>query len=199
MNKAEFLSVLRLNLCGASEQDIKKAEDFYAEMIDDRVDSGMSEEEAVASLTPPEDAARSILLEMPLGKLIKTKARSSRKLSPLEIVLLILGFPVWGAFAVAALAIFLSVYLSLWAIVISLYAANLSVAVSVLACIVLSVVMFVHGSAATGVFVIGAAVACMGLAVLMFFGFNYVAKGLIYLSKLCVKGIKSLFVKRGDK
>ena len=42
MNKTEFLSRLRINLCGVGEQDIKTAEDFYCEMIDDRVESGMS-------------------------------------------------------------------------------------------------------------------------------------------------------------
>jgi hypothetical protein len=46
---------------------------------------------------------------------------------------------------------------------------------------------------------IGGAIACMGLTVLMFLGSGYVAKGLIFLTKLSVKGIKKLFVKGGDK
>ena len=85
MNKTEFLSRLRINLCGASEQDVKTAEDFYCEMIDDRVESGMSEQEAVDSLGSPEDAAKNILLEMPLGKLIKVKAKRSRRHEALPI------------------------------------------------------------------------------------------------------------------
>lgn len=199
MNKTEFLSRLRINLCGAGEQDIKTAEDFYREMIDDRVESGMSEQEAVDSLGSPEDAAKTILLEMPLGKLIKVKAKRSRRLSAMEIVLLILGFPVWGALAISALAVLLSVYLSLWSVVIALYAAVAAVAVSGLAAVLVSVIMFTSGRAAAGVFMIGGAIACMGLTVLMFLGSGYVAKGLIFLTKLSVKGTKKLFVKGGDK
>ena len=199
MNKAEFLAALRINLCGMPEQDVQKAEDFYSEMIDDRIDSGMSETEAAASLGSPEDAARGILLEMPLGKLIKVKARRSRRLSALEIILLVLGFPVWGALVVSAIAVFVSIYVSLWAIVVSLYAADFAIAVSALSAFVAAGVMFTGGNGAAGVFLLGAAIACVGLSVLMFFVCNFVAKGLVFVSKLGVKGLKKLFVKGGDK
>jgi hypothetical protein len=78
-------------------------------------------------------------------------------------------------------------------------AAVAAVAVSGLAAVLVSVIMFTSGRAAAGVFMIGGAIACMGLTVLMFLGSGYVAKGLIFLTKLSVKGIKKLFVKGGDK
>lgn len=199
MNKAEFLSILRTNLCGASEQDIKAAEDFYCEMIDDRVESGMSEQEAVDSLGSPEDAAKNILLEMPLGKLIKVKAKRSRRLSAMEIVLLILGFPVWGALVISAFAVFLSVYLSLWAVIISLYALSFALAVSGVACIVAGIWQMCAGNFAAGLFVFGGAVAVIGIGVLMFFVSHAAAKGALQLCKLCAKAIKSMFVRRGDR
>ena len=199
MNKAEFLSILRTNLCGASEQDIKAAVDFYSEMTDDRIDSGMSEQEAVASLGSPEDAARSILLEMPLTKLIKVKARRTRRLGAPEIVLLILGFPVWGPLLISAFSVVLSVYLSLWAVIISLYASSFALAVSGVACIAAGIWQMCAGNFAAGLFVFGGAVAAIGIGVLMFFVSHAAAKGALQLCKLCAKAIKSMFVRRGDR
>lgn len=201
MNKTEFLSRLRINLCGASEQDVKTAEDFYCEMIDDRVESGMSEQEAVDSLGSPEDAAKNILLEMPLGKLIKVKvkAKRSRRLSAMEIVLLILGFPVWGSLLISAFSVVLSVYLSLWAVIISLYALSFALAVSGVACIAAGIWQMCAGNFAAGLFVFGGAVAAIGIGVLMFFVSHAAAKGALQLCKLCAKAIKSMLVRRGDR
>ena len=50
MNKAEFLAALRERLSGLPEEDFNRSVDYYTEMIDDRVEDGMSEEEAVACL-----------------------------------------------------------------------------------------------------------------------------------------------------
>ena len=199
MNKTEFLSRLRINLCGASEQDIKTAEDFYCEMIDDRMESGMSEREAVDSLGSPEDAAKNILLEMPLGKLIKVKAKRTRRLSALEIVLLILGFPVWGSLLISVLSVVLSVYLSLWAVIISLYASTFALVVSALPCAAVGIWQMCAGNFAPGLFVLGGSVAALGIGVLLFFVSHSAAKGAVRCSKLCIKVIKSMFVRRGDK
>ena len=199
MNKTEFLSRLRVNLCGASEQDVKTAEDFYCEMIDDRVESGMSEQEAVESLGSPEDAAKNILLEMPLGKLLKVKAKRTRRLSALEIVLLILGFPVWGSLLISAVAVVLSVYLSLWAVIISLYAATFALVVSALPCAAVGIWQMCAGNFASGLFVLGGSVAALGIGVLLFFVSHSAAKGVVLCGKLCIKVIKSMFVRRGDK
>ena len=50
MNKRQFLSRLGRALKGLPEADIKERVAFYAEMIDDRVEEGMSEEEAVLAI-----------------------------------------------------------------------------------------------------------------------------------------------------
>jgi len=50
MNKNEFLATLRERLNGLPEEDIIKSIDFYGEMLDDRIEDGMSEEEAVSDL-----------------------------------------------------------------------------------------------------------------------------------------------------
>ena len=65
MTKADFLNALAVRLSSLSEIDVARSLDYYEEMIDDRMDDGMTEEEAVAAAGSPEDAAREILLNIP--------------------------------------------------------------------------------------------------------------------------------------
>ena len=62
MTKAEFLAELRAAISGLPEADIEKSLDFYSEMIDDRVEDGLSEEEAVAALGSVENIKTQILI-----------------------------------------------------------------------------------------------------------------------------------------
>ena len=50
MNKEEFLSELRTKLSGLPQEDIEERISFYSEMIDDRMEDGISEEEAVEGM-----------------------------------------------------------------------------------------------------------------------------------------------------
>ena len=50
MNKQEFLSGLRKGLCGLPQDDIEERLSFYGEMIDGRIEEGLSEEEAVSEI-----------------------------------------------------------------------------------------------------------------------------------------------------
>ena len=47
MNKVEFLEQLRRGLNGLPQEEIEERVTFYSEMIDDRIEEGFSEEEAV--------------------------------------------------------------------------------------------------------------------------------------------------------
>ena len=48
MNKIEFMQKLKDGLAGLSPKDREEQLNFYSEMIDDRIEEGLSEEEAVA-------------------------------------------------------------------------------------------------------------------------------------------------------
>ena len=63
MNKAEFLQSLSALLGALSESERTRVLDYYAEMIDDRVEAGMSEVEAVAAMGAPEAVLRELSLE----------------------------------------------------------------------------------------------------------------------------------------
>ena len=49
MNKQEFLAGLQKGLSGLPQEDVEERLTFYGEMLDDRMEEGLSEEEAVAA------------------------------------------------------------------------------------------------------------------------------------------------------
>ena len=95
MTKKVFIDEVRAKLKGLSEDEISKALEFYEEAIDDRMEEGLTEDQAVAAVGTPEEVADQILMDMPLGKLVKAKSKPDRKYKVWEIVLIILGFPIW--------------------------------------------------------------------------------------------------------
>ena len=201
MNKLDFLLKLDEKLSGLPEEDIEKSLQYYSEMISDRMEDGLSEEEAVAAVGEPAEIAAQIeaqlLTEMPLGQLVKTKLKPQRSLRVWEIVLLVLGAPVWVPLLVAVLIIVFSVYVSIWSVVVSLYAADLALAVSALACVVAAVPMVAGGSIAAGAFVFGVGLIGAGLAILMFFGCGRAAGAVLRLGKLLLRGIRACFIGKG--
>ena len=196
MNKQEFLSRLQLALSGLPWEDIEERLAFYGEMIDDRVEDGLTEEAAVAEIGPIEDIVPQILSEIPLQKLVKERIRPKRRLPVWEIVLLILGFPVWFPLLMAAFAVVLSLFIVLWSLIVSLWAVEVSFAAGGLAGLAAGVVLLCQGDAARGLFLMGSGIALAGLSVVLFFGCKAATRGGVILTKKIVLWIKSLFLRK---
>ncbi len=143
MTKKQFLDSLERALSDIPEKERKESLDFYSEMIDDKIEGGMSEGEAVSALGSPADIAKEIMLDMPLPKIIKTKCKAKKTWSALEIILLVLGFPLWFPLLVAGGAILLSLYIVLWALIISLWAVVISFFAAALCCIAVFVAVLI--------------------------------------------------------
>lgn len=197
MTKEQFLSDLAARLRGIPEDDIKQSVDFYREMIEDRMDEGMSEDEAICSIGDMDEIVSKILYEVPLPKLAKERMRPKRELKAWEIVLIILGLPVWMPILIAIASIILSVYVVIWSIIITLYAISVSFAACVFGGAVVFTLCFASGRILEGIFYIGVAVFFAGMAILLFIGTNYATKGLIILSKRILLGIKNIIIGKG--
>ena len=167
------------------EADIQNSLDYYSEMIDDRMEDGLSEEEAVAAIGDLDEIVSQILGEKP-----KQQQKPDHTKTWL-IILLIVGSPVWIPLAASAVATVLSVYVSLWSVVIVLYAVFFALAVAALGCFV--GMFFMLGRPAAAVVTLGASLLCAGLSILFLLLSNLAAKGMIALTKLAWKGIKSIF------
>ena len=120
MRKEEFLEALQRELSGLPRDGVAERLAFYAEMIDDRMEEGCTEEEAVWDIGPAEAIAAQILAETPLVTIAKERLKRNRRLRPWETVLLVLGSPLWFSLAMAAFGVILSLYAALWAVVGSL-------------------------------------------------------------------------------
>ena len=118
----KFLDELRNRLSGLPQEDIEERIAFYEEMIDDRMEDGVSEEEAVSRIGSVENIARQIMSEIPLTKLVQEKVKPKRNLRAWEIVLLVLGSPLWISLLISVLAIIFSVYVTIWSVVLVVYA-----------------------------------------------------------------------------
>lgn len=196
MNKQEFLLALRGALAGLSEADIRSSLDYYAEIIDDQMEEGIDEADAVASLGSVVSVAEQILLDMPLPKLVKARVKPKRRLRAWEIVLIAVGSPVWAPILLALAIVVLAVYIVLWSVVISLYAVDISLAACLLGGIGGGVGLFLVGNPFSALFLLGAGLVCGGLSVFLFFGCKAAAKGTVLLTKKMLIGVKKCFVRK---
>ena len=199
MNKAEFLQQIARGIAGLPQADVDRWMEYYTEMLEDRIEDGMSEEEAVGSLGAPAEVVRQILAQTPLTKLIKSKVTPKRKLPVWEIVLICVGSPIWVALAIAVVAIFFSVFMSVWAVIASVWAVELAFAVSGLGGILLFGLELGVGAVAQGFLFLGTGFVLSGSS---YFGFFLCKKLTVLTRNGCGEFlllVKSLFVGKGEK
>ncbi len=198
MRKQEFLAQLRKGLSGLPQTDVEERLSFYSEMIDDRMEEGLSEEEAVAAVGSAQDIAAQIIADIPLSKIAKERIKAKRQLNAGEIVLLALGSPIWFSLGIAAFAIILSLYISLWSVIVSLW----SVFGSLVGCsfggMVTGIALICNGNALPGCVMIAAGFVCAGLSVFLFYGCKAATKGTLLLTRKIAVWIKHCFIRREE-
>lgn len=194
MNKQEFLAELRKGLHGLPQNDIEERLTFYSEMIDDRIEEGLTEEEAVSEIGAVDEVVSQIVAETPLSKLVKEKVRLKRTLRVWEIVLLTLGAPIWLSLLLAAFVVIFAVYITIWSLVFALWASELALAAGALSGILSAVIFALQFNWLAGIAVLGAGIALTGLSIFLFFGCKETTKGMLFLTKKIFFGIKSLFI-----
>ena len=194
MRKQEYLEALQNGLHGLPEQDLQERLTFYGEMIDDRMEEGLSEEEAVNAIGPIDQVVNEVLSEIPLTKLVKEKMKPRRQMKAWEIVLLVLGFPLWFPLSIVAFVLVLVFYLVLWVLVLCLWVVEIALWACALFGLVAAVLYMARGYVAFGIVLIGAALFLAGLSIFLFFGCKAATVGTAKLAKKIVHGIKRLFV-----
>ena len=189
MRKKEFLSALRRKLKGLPKREIEERISFYGEMIDDRVEEGCSEEEAVAKIGNVDKISRQILKESHVS-------RSKRKRKPWEIALFWIGSPLWISLGAAAFAVTISLYAALWAAVVSFWSALVALAASGIAGVVAAIPFAIFENAAAGFAIFGAGAVCLGVAIFAFYGCKAATKGAFVLTRGIARGIGKYFGKK---
>ena len=174
MTKREFLATLRKCLSGLPKEEIEQQLNYYSEMIDDGMEEGLSEQEAVSKIGDLEE----IIDQLPQPE------KKKRRLKTGEIILLAVGSPVWLSLLIAAAAVVFSVYVSWWAVFASLIA-------GAVAGIVAGVGFMVSGFVPSGLWMISAALVCAGLSIFLFYGCKYLTAGTVKLTKKALMWRKS--------
>ena len=194
MNKQEFLDQLRLELSGLPKEDLEERLNFYSEMIDDRIEDGLSEEEAVNEIGPSEEIASQIIAETPLSIIVKERVKPKRRLKAWEIVLLILGAPLWIPLLIAAFAVLFSLYIVLWSLVIALWAIDVAFIAASVAGIAGGCILLIKGERLSALMSFSIGLIMAGLSIFLFFGCKAATKGTVVLTKKMGLGIKTLFL-----
>ena len=196
MTKSQFLDLLKEKLSFLPEDDLEDQLDFYSEMIDDRIDDGLSQEDAISEIGSIEDIVAQIK-NSSVDLENTDKPIFKRSLKTWEIILLIIGSPIWVTLGLSALSAALSLYTAIWTVILSLWAAFGTLAGCSLSAIV-GVGILISGDTVSGIAMIGAGILCAGASILLFFGCNAATKGVILLTKKIFFGIKRLFSPKED-
>ena len=176
MRKNEFINEIRGALRGYPHNEVENSIEFYSEIIDDRVENGMTEEEAVASLGDLDMIIKNIKVDMPLKSVIKERVkenkeeriRENKHMSAGMIILLILGAPLWIPLLIVAMSLFLVFFILLWVFDIVLFVVGIALAASLAGGVIGGVMSFIAGNPGTGIAWIGAGIAALGLAIFLF-------------------------------
>ncbi len=182
MNKQEFLGQLKKGLSGLPKKDIEERLMFYSEMIDDRIEEGLSEAEAIEKIGNINEIISQILTEA---------SKPRKKRGVFSVILLILGAPIW-------FSIFIALFVSLWSVIVSLWAAFGAIIGGAFGGVAAGIVIALRDNTLTGVAIIGAGLFLAGLAILIFHGCNGATKGVALLTKKTVLWIINCFAKKEE-
>ena len=199
MNKKEFLHELRARLTGLPEAEIDQRVEFYSEMIDDSIEDGLSEEEAVEKIGNMNGIVKTVASETSLVSIVKEKTKPKRKIRGFEVFLLILGFPLWFPLLMVFLVLCLVFCLLLWILPIVAYTVFTSVLAGSVGGIVIGVMNAINGKVGFGGLYAGAGIAGVGASILIFFIALLCVKITVKLNKVVFTGIKVAIIGRGKK
>lgn len=197
MTRRLFLKALRFRISDLSEAEINERINFYNEIIDDKIEEGLTEDEAINEIGTPDEIAYQIRADLSASGIesatsndssasAKELAQSSSTRSPAsqrvtQAVLILLGSPVWFSIVVSVFAVMLSAVVSLWAVVISLWASCAALGGGV---------FYGIGSSALGTGIgfsqrllyAGTALISAGLSILLFLGAKVATRGTVVLT-----------------
>lgn len=191
MNRAEFIEVLRRELVLLKKAERDKFINYYEEIIDDYMENGLTEEEVVEKIGNPKAIAKNILDEQDTVEL-KVPSTNSKMIN---IILLILGFPLWGSLLFAGLMLVFAGLIIVWCVpftsgvsAIAFFAAGLFsiVATPFMMADVLSV----------GVVQLGIGISSIGLSFLLAMVTIYLSKNFSRFTKDICSRLLKLFNRR---
>ena len=196
MTKEDFLQELRIRLKGLPSNDLEERISFYDEAINDRLDDGMSEDEAISDLGGIDLVVEQIAKETNLTTLVKHKINTSNskrgKIQAWQIVLIILLFPFWIVLASLLFTLFIVAFVLLFTLVIVTYTLCISFIGGSLVGFVATILNTFNGN--FNVAYLGVSLTLLGLGFIFVFASYYATIATIKLVKAIILGIKKMLI-----
>lgn len=214
VNKMQFLQAVREQTAGMPSTEINRLLEYYSEMIDEAMEEGLSEEEAVDRLgtweeicaqieefrtsePQPAEPIKEEPAKEPQNPIPEKKPKKRISLPMWAVVLLILTSPVWGTVVLTLLIVLFAVIFSLvvigGALVISLFAVVIALAAVGVVGIPAGVVLLATSGIAPFLLTLGGGLVCVGLAILGGLLLAPFAVFFVSTVKLVFRGIAGFF------
>lgn len=197
MTKQEFIDALRHKMAGLPKDDIEDRVAFYTEMIDDRVEDGLSEEQAVAEIGSVDDIVAKQIEDTPITKIVREKVKPKRKLKTREIILIIASSPLWLILLIALGGVIFAGIVTFFSVVIAAWAGEISLIIGSISSLVVTAGNASLGQVGHAIAYFGITLIYIGLAMFLFIGAVRLTQFMYGLGRKVGLKIKTKMVSRG--
>ncbi|WP_027632775.1 DUF1700 domain-containing protein [Clostridium hydrogeniformans] len=191
MTKSDFFNSLRASLTPLSKEECNKFIIYYEEIFEDYKESGLTEKEAIDKLGNPHIIANDILSDQDN---INVKVSPFRN-NILNVILLILGFPLWGSILLALTLLILSANIIIWCIPFTTGVSSIAFLIAALVSIIGSPFMMAD-ILEVGIVQLGVGIASIGLSILLAFLTLFLSRKLAVITKQLILIICKKFNKK---
>ena len=188
MNRVEFIEILDVELAALKRVEREKFITYYEEIIDDYMENGFEEEAVIEKIGNPKAIAKNILSEQDTVD-IKVPLTNSKVIN---MILLILGFPLWGSLVFAGLMLALSGVIVIWCIPFTAGVSALAFFLAGIYSIVATPFMIAE-VLSVGVVQLGVGIASLGVSFLLAMATMYLCKNFAFFTKELSSRILKLF------
>lgn len=179
MKKPEFMELLRRELAVLPQGELDKHVNYYEELLNDMMDDGMSEEEALARLGDPVQLAKQILANIPNPPkpIMPPQKANVKKVSAWMAVAIVVGAPVWIVLLAAFLAVLAAVVVAVFAVVLAAVGLVAGLLFGGIA-LIFAAFLTVGSTAASSAMMVGGGLLCIGCSILATFAVIALVKGI---------------------
>ena len=203
MSKREFLEALRSKLAGLSQEEREKTMIYYSEMIEDRMEEGATEEEAVAAVGEFEDILAGVphssmpqpvpweqpepepeieTEPKPKAEPVQPKSTKNNNSQLVKAIIILVSAPIWFPVVITVVSLLFSLVVTVFSLGVSLIGVGIGGFFSMIR-------FFVDGRIPQGFFMMGLGFAGTGIAILCIAGLTSLGKWCV---NLCKKGFAKL-------
>ncbi|MDD5952907.1 MAG: DUF1700 domain-containing protein [Oscillospiraceae bacterium] len=199
MTKRQFFDALSLRLQSLPKEELNRTITYYNEILEDYMEDGMTEQEAVAQVEDVDTIAQRILEENAAEQSAASQVvivHKEKKRTWLIVLLAIIGFPIWFPILMAFLSVIFSVICVLFSVIITLLCIPVGLAGGAVGGICLSPIFFATGNVPKGLILLGGGLICASLTILAIFAAVYLTKWTWRLICWICRKLKGLFTRK---